>query len=624
MTSFGKFLPLLFVLLGVSPAAAGDEPSGPMWPLDLSTRYLTSNFMEFRGGRFHAGLDLKTQSREGFTVRAVEDGYISRVRCTPTAYGRVIYLRGICGKTFVFAHLARFNDDLRGRIEQAQQQNNSYRASLEFKPGQIPVIKGQVLGISGQSGTGGPHLHFEVRDRNQRPINPLDHGFLVEDKLPPVIHRLRAWPVNNDSRINGGKGEWILDSQIENGLNGDLGILNISGPVAFSARMVDASDNCGHKLEPWLIELTVDGDLVYACRNEEYGFSENALQRLEWTDWADWTGEGVPREHWLHRRTANTLTGRVGDLWYLGNEDMGLPAGDHSLVLRVVDHAGGESRVSWILRVQDEPVHAQTSDWHQQSLGFAPEDSTEVRLTPFFSSGKPENAGYKVLKMDPETSNEVLEEFDIWVRTSDFSSSHLKAAHSQGMESRGSLITYAAADWPIESSVAVPLPGGKSLLSGSDNKSENSQWGVYRLNSKNLWKLVTNLADPLATEFLLEEPGLHGVFMDSAPPIFQNSTYLLEVMPGSVSTARGVTFPKWEITPIRLTDPGSGLDTGSITALLDGARLIIEPDGPRDRLLVQWPDHAAVGKHELRIEASDRAGNTSVVTYEVHLQMVSP
>ncbi len=57
-------LSLYISLLGIVPAWGGPDPSlpEPLWPLDLSTRYLTSNFMEYRGGRFHAGIDLKTNS----------------------------------------------------------------------------------------------------------------------------------------------------------------------------------------------------------------------------------------------------------------------------------------------------------------------------------------------------------------------------------------------------------------------------------------------------------------------------------------------------------------------------------------------------------------------------------
>ncbi len=617
MTNFGKLCALVFGMVCAIPATAGDSPIDPTWPLDMSTRYLTSNFMEFRGGRFHAGLDLKTRSREGFTVRAVEDGYISRVRCTPTAYGRVVYLRGVSGKTYVFAHLARFNDDLRARLEMVQNQNDTYRARLEFKPGQIPIFKGQVLGISGQSGTGGPHLHFEVRDSSQRPLNPLANGFAVLDTLPPVIHNLRAWPVTPASRINGEKGEWVLGSKGAPGLSGDQGVLNITGPIAFSARMVDASDIRGHKLEPWLIELTLDDELVYRCQNDRYAFSENALQRLEWTDAADWTGESVPREHWLHRRKANTLTGREGGLWYLGDRGEGLSFGDHSLVLLVRDHAGGEASVRWILRVQKETTSPQDTQWREHSLGITLSDSVGTRLTPFFSSGDPEKAGFTVYEIEPGKQGTVLEKTELWVRSIEASASFFEVAAGQGLVPVGPAVLYMTADWPIESSVPVFLPEERAVRG-------DGHVGVYRLNRQQKWEMVTALAVASENKFFMGRPGLHGVFQDYRPPIFQKAGAPLKVSAQPLSKVEGVTFSRWEITPVNLDDLGSGVDTGSIKAMLDGHRLIIEPDLPRDRLLVQWPDSMAVGQYLLHIEAADKAGNTADVTYTIQVQEESP
>ena len=101
----------LWMAAGISPIGAAEPDTTAVevrWPLDLPTRYLTSNFMEYRSGRFHAGLDLKTQSRTGFAARAVEDGSIVRVRATPFAYGRAVYLLGNSGRTYVYAHLSRF------------------------------------------------------------------------------------------------------------------------------------------------------------------------------------------------------------------------------------------------------------------------------------------------------------------------------------------------------------------------------------------------------------------------------------------------------------------------------------------------------------------------------------
>ena len=135
-----RFFLLLLVQASaaVTVARAAGDPE-PVWPLDLETRYLTSNFMEYRPGRFHAGLDFKTNSREGYAARAVEDGWILRVRATPGAYGRAVYLRGASGKTYVYAHLSRFNDPLRKLVREKQAASGRYRTRLSFGEGAMPV-----------------------------------------------------------------------------------------------------------------------------------------------------------------------------------------------------------------------------------------------------------------------------------------------------------------------------------------------------------------------------------------------------------------------------------------------------------------------------------------------------
>ena len=43
-------------------------------PLEIPLRY-SGTYGELRPNHFHAGVDLKTQGREGFPVYAVEDGF---------------------------------------------------------------------------------------------------------------------------------------------------------------------------------------------------------------------------------------------------------------------------------------------------------------------------------------------------------------------------------------------------------------------------------------------------------------------------------------------------------------------------------------------------------------------
>lgn len=110
---------------GAAPAPPQAPSPSPRWPLDLPARWLTSNFMEHRGGRYHAGLDFKTREREGFPAFAVEDGEVVRVRATAGGYGRALYLRGDSGRTYVYAHLARFSDAVEALVADAQARSGS-------------------------------------------------------------------------------------------------------------------------------------------------------------------------------------------------------------------------------------------------------------------------------------------------------------------------------------------------------------------------------------------------------------------------------------------------------------------------------------------------------------------
>ena len=80
----GSSHPSSFSLLALlcaltAAAAASDEPYA--WPLDLP-RVVTGTFGEYRGGRFHAGMDLMT-GENGRPIHAPADGHVMRVTCSP-------------------------------------------------------------------------------------------------------------------------------------------------------------------------------------------------------------------------------------------------------------------------------------------------------------------------------------------------------------------------------------------------------------------------------------------------------------------------------------------------------------------------------------------------------------
>ena len=158
-------------------------------PLRIEPR-LSGNFGELRGNHFHTGVDLKTEGREGLVVIAATDGQVSRVKMSPWGYGNALYLDGPDGVTTVYAHLQRFAPKVQAwAVERTYAVRSlgldaspSASAGLHFQAG-------DTLGWSGNSGgSGGPHLHFEIRSTaNQHPLNPLDGWLDKVDTRPPVL-----------------------------------------------------------------------------------------------------------------------------------------------------------------------------------------------------------------------------------------------------------------------------------------------------------------------------------------------------------------------------------------------------------------------------------------------------
>ena len=172
---------IIYILLSLLITAHAENYH---WPMDAPPA-LTSTFGEYRGGRLHAAIDLKTYGKEGYPVTAIADGYVWRVRTSPWGYGRVVYVQLDNGLFALWAHLSGFSKPIEKYVQQEQDRRGTYSVNLYFRPDQIPVKRGEIVGYSGSTGIGVPHLHFELRDAKHRPINPLLHGFDIKDTIPP-------------------------------------------------------------------------------------------------------------------------------------------------------------------------------------------------------------------------------------------------------------------------------------------------------------------------------------------------------------------------------------------------------------------------------------------------------
>lgn len=604
----------LFLAIGVQAAGPARAAAAPRWPLDLPARWLTSNFMEYRGGRFHAGLDFKTREQEGFPALAVEDGWIERVRVTPGGYGRAVYLRVPSGRTYVYAHLGRFNDRIGGRVREAQQRDGAWRVELEFARGELPVMRGEVLGLTGQSGTTGPHLHFEVRDADGEPIDPLRCGFAVNDSIAPAIVHIRALPAGPDALVNGTPCAWRLDLA-RAGESGPA--LKVCGPVAFSAKVVEATDPAGHRLEPWLMELRVDGKVVCRRANERFAFAENARQRLEWLEC------GPVREQWLHHDPVDRVPGRDGGLWFRGPDGQGLAPGRHRCELLAVDHAGNRSTARWNLEVvppgqapegcpsAKKAVTGWVCDPIQVEL--AGNTSKNITLRPLIDVLPEIAAGLSVVRLDPAADPAFLAPVILATAEVAIDTALTGQAARQGLQSvAGWGVRWSAAEWPVDGAPTVAVPA-VALEEGAAPDSLGRTPLMYRWDDDH-WRLAGRLLPPSAPggiwRFGLEARGLHAAMIDVAPPRLGPAPAKAGPHPGFRAGSEGVTPPRWEILAVPVADAGSGVAPASIRATWDGQPLLVEPDLLRDRVLVEIPEAAAAGDHVLELEASDEAGLT--------------
>ncbi len=270
-------LSLLFVASSATlPPNEFDEYQGyysfPVKPGHRS--YLSGNFCELRGSHFHAGIDIKVGGVVGEPVYATADGYVSRIKISTTGYGNALYIQHPNGTTSVYAHLNEYNTEIAEYVRKAQYEKKTFE--IELFPGKaMEVNKGQELGRAGNSGSsGGPHLHFEIRDKNQFPLDPLKFGFTeVVDHTPPVVRKIAFVSLTKDARVNGNFGRFEFDLNAR-GANYELSEpVTIHGKVGVEVSSFDKADGTRNLNGVSATEMFLDGKSCFSKEMERFSFS---------------------------------------------------------------------------------------------------------------------------------------------------------------------------------------------------------------------------------------------------------------------------------------------------------------------------------------------------------------
>ncbi|MCB0457628.1 MAG: M23 family metallopeptidase [Flavobacteriaceae bacterium] len=243
-------------------------------PLDISM-YLSGNFGELRSNHFHSGLDIKTQQKEGFPVYAAADGYVQRIKVSHYGYGKALYIQHPNGHSTVYAHLQKYAGNIQDYVKQNQYKKESYEIELFPEATTLQVKKGDIIAYTGNSGSsGGPHLHFEIRDAASRPMNPLLFGIKIPDTTMPLINSVFAYPYSDDAHVDQSQNPVKL--RLKRQKDGSYVAENITafGKIGFGISAYDQQNGASNKNGTYQIKTKYNGEPYFTVLFNKFSFDE--------------------------------------------------------------------------------------------------------------------------------------------------------------------------------------------------------------------------------------------------------------------------------------------------------------------------------------------------------------
>jgi hypothetical protein len=629
----------LFAALAAPAPCADRATTGALaWPLDRA-REIVSSFGEYRYDHLHGGVDISTGGATGLPVRAVADGAVYRLKVEWRGYGRALYMRLDDGRRIVYGHLQAYDDKTLGLerlVAKRRTEAGRFPGDIAIDPPRH-VRRGQIVAWSGESGVGLPHLHLEVRDADDHPIDPFEAGLPRPPRgAPPVLESIQVTAAAKDSWISGGVRRQTLALHPRGDAVELDAPLRVSGPFEASVLAWDPAGGGHAGLAS--IEVTVDGAEWYRIAPRRFGFEAGPQAGLVF-DHRD-SHLGPTRMAWrLGRLPGNELGAGPGGAVF------DLPAGEHRLGVVARTVSGAERRA--VIRVAVGTEAAPPAAGSGGDTTTAP-GAFEFEALPRFLDlrrmAKPDAAAQPA-SLCREAAGA------LWRRLPDgrlgAGIDYADATACGFTGSSGLLaIRQASPDRPLhfdgdrfhldlpagarffpgpvaigeaqardlpEGLTAIGaavdlLPAGEALAAKATLTFDAPpgeavrRLGVYRWDAiGGRWDFEGNDVDPGGRPALsFRRYGRLALLRDDAPP------RLDEVRP-----AAGSIVGRSPLLQARVEDTGTGLDWDGVRFVLDGKTLVSEfdPDRGLSRVVDLLP--LAPGRHRLEVTAVDRAGNLS-------------
>lgn len=272
------------ILIGVYQNTSAQKPFYPqdadyLWPTDAS-HYASASFGETRSAHFHAALDVKTWGRVGYKLYATRDGILYRVARGPFGYGNVIYLKHNDGSFSVYAHMDRFTPQLDKLVDSLRWGKRVFVFDENMEKFKIQYKRGQLIGYTGESGAGPPHLHFELRTPTESPFNPLITSISIKDKVAPSFSALAIEPIDKFAKVENQKKIFVKEPR-RVGKNVDFGTIDVEGQVGLAVDVFDQASGVSNVYAVYELELKVDNQLLFHSKIDSFSYAQSRQMFLD-------------------------------------------------------------------------------------------------------------------------------------------------------------------------------------------------------------------------------------------------------------------------------------------------------------------------------------------------------
>ena len=529
-------------------------------PMDIPV-LLSGNFGELRSNHFHSGIDFKTQGVEGKPIHSVQDGYVSRISVSPWGYGNGLYITHPDGTTTVYGHLQKFSQKITAYLKEKQYEQESFNVNLSLTPDELPVKEGELVALSGNTGSsGGPHLHFEVRDtETEEPMDPIEYyKDLIKDTQAPKIQGIMVYSMPGKGVVNGSRRKLELKPvTAKNGKQTLTGKIEAWGEIGLAVKGYDYMDNTSNIYGIKDITLTADSQVIFHSNLDRFAFDESRYLN-SFTDFEEW------KEH--RSFYIKSFVDPGNRLRFIESLNRGILTIDeprtYHLTYQLADAFGNTTRLSIQIEGKEQPI---------------PEVDTEN--TELFHWWSDNRFGAKGIRLTIPKGN--LYD-DLYFR------------YSVKEDSTALGATHILHNKPVAFHKSAKL----SLRLQTDTLENKQQYGIVRLqNGRRSWTGGVYRNGWVDAD--IKEMGSYTLGQDLVPP--------------TITPLNPATWVSKQAIALRLSDNLSGVQT--YRGEIDGQYVLFEMNSKSVITYHFDKERLARGKHTLKLVVTDACGNQSTYTY---------